>query len=349
MHRTSFAVASLLFSVASFAQTAQQSNGSIGSTLLGATGLTNGTKVTIQMLDSVTTPNLGATYNAQVSQAIIASSTNIPGGTPAVVKVVQNSGYPVTYSLALVSLTINGTPSQVSGGMPVLNKIGTAVNGASDALGTAVGNLFNKQKNQPKAPRPPAASVSGTRIYVPTNSAVMFTLTSGVPTQTAQGQPAAQPAAQPATTQPAMATQPAIATQPAMATPAATPTATAATAAPSSSTVVYAQVQYVLQGCQRQAPHIICNLTITNLRGGDLVMNGGGGAYYIDQSGNRVNAMMRSLANCVGFGPCQLLPNVAMASQWQFVDQNNVATKLVRLQIAENGVAVAQFSNVPVN
>jgi hypothetical protein len=335
MHRTSLAVAAVLLSATAAAQGAQpqQSNGSIGGTILGATGLTNGTKVTIQLLDSVTTLNLGATYNAQVSQALVGSSTNIAGGTPAVVKVVANSGYPATYSLALVSLTINGQPTAVSGGMPVLNKIGTAMNGAPDAVTAAVGNLFNKPaKNQPKAPPRPAASVSGTRIYVPTNSAVMFTLTSAVPTQAAQGQPAAG-----GTTN---ATQP---SQPATAAPA------GAAGAPSASTVVYAQVQYVLQGCQREAPHIICNLTITNLRGGDVIMNGAGGAYYIDQAGNRVNASMRSLANCVGWGACQLVPNVAMASQWQFIDQDNRATNLVRLQIAENGVPVAQFNGVPVN
>ncbi|HZS59664.1 MAG TPA: hypothetical protein VFA43_10365 [Gemmatimonadaceae bacterium] len=337
MRRTSSAVVvSLLLSAPTFAQAQQQqqqqqqSNGSIGGAILGATGLTNGTKVTIQMLDSVTTLNTGATYSAQVSQAIVGSSTNIPGGTPAVVKVVQNTGYPATYSLALVSLSINGTPTPVSGSMPVLNKIGTAVNGASDALGSAVGNLFNKQKNQPKAPRPPAASVAGVRIYVPVNSAVMFTLTSA-PMQSAQGQPAAGGATSVA--------------QPVQQTPAATGMNTA----PGSNTVTYLQVQYVLQGCTRQAPHIICNLTITNQRGGDIVMNGGGGAYYIDQAGNRVNAMMRSLANCVGFGPCQLVPGVAMASQWQFVDQDNLAKTLVRLEIHENGVAVAQFNNIPVN
>jgi hypothetical protein len=343
MYRTSSAVVSLLLSAAALAQAQQQqqSNGSIGGTLLGATGLTNGTKVTIQMLDSVTTLNLGATYNAQVSQAIVGSSTNIPGGTPAVVKVVQNSGYPATYSLALVSLSINGTPTAVTGGMPVLNKIGTAMNGASDALGSAVGNLFNKQKGQPKAPKPPAASVTGVRIYVPVNSAVLFTLTSGAPTQTAQGQPAAGGA--PGVAQPGQPAQPA--QQPGQPMPAATGT----TGAPGSSTVTYMQVQYVLQGCSRQAPHIICNLTITNQRGGDIMMNGGGGAYYIDQAGNRVNADMRSLANCVGFGACQLVPNIAMASQWQFIDQDNRATTLVRLQIHENGVPVAQFNNIPVN
>ena len=204
---------------------------------------------------------------------------------------------------------------------------GTAVNGASDALGSAVGNLFNKQKNQPKAPRPPAASVAGVHIYVPVNSAVMFTLTSA-PMQSAQGQPGATSVAQPVQQ---------------------TPAATGMNTAPGSNTVTYLQVQYVLQGCTRQAPHIICNLTITNQRGGDIVMNGGGGAYYIDQAGNRVNAMMRSLANCVGFGPCQLVPGVAMASQWQFVDQDNLAKTLVRLEIHENGVAVAQFNNIPVN
>jgi hypothetical protein len=332
MRRTSFAFASLFLTATAVAQTAQQSNGSIGSTVLGATGLTNGTKVTIQMLDSVTTLNLGATYNAQVSQALVGSSTNIPGGSPAVVKVVANTGYPATYSLALVSLTVNGQATAVSGGMPVLNKVGTAVNGAGDALGNAVGNIFNKQKNQPKAPPRPAAAVSGTRIYVPSNSAVIFTLTSAVPTQNAQGQPAA--GAAPGVAQPG---QPV--TQPAPGAP----------AAATSNTVVYAQVQYQLTGCQRQSPHIICNVTVTNQRGGDLMMNGAGGAYFIDQSGNRVMADMRSLANCVGWGACQLVPNIAMAGQWQFMDQDNHATMLVRLQIHENGVPVAQFNNVPVN
>ena len=332
MRRTSFAFASLFLTATAVAQTAQQSNGSIGSTVLGATGLTNGTKVTIQMLDSVTTLNLGATYNAQVSQALVGSSTNIPGGSPAVVKVVANTGYPATYSLALVSLTVNGQATAVSGGMPVLNKVGTAVNGAGDALGNAVGNIFNKQKNQPKAPPRPAAAVSGTRIYVPSNSAVIFTLTSAVPTQNAQGQPAA--GAAPGVAQPGQ--------------PVAQP-APGAPAAATSNTVVYAQVQYQLTGCQRQSPHIICNVTVTNQRGGDLIMNGAGGAYFIDQSGNRVMADMRSLANCVGWGACQLVPNIAMAGQWQFMDQDNHATQLVRLQIHENGVPVAQFNNVPIN
>jgi len=332
MRRTSFAFASLFLTATAVAQTAQQSNGSIGSTVLGATGLTNGTKVTIQMLDSVTTLNLGATYNAQVSQALVGSSTNIPGGSLAVVKVVANTGYPATYSLALVSLTVNGQATAVSGGMPVLNKVGTAVNGAGDALGNAVGNIFNKQKNQPKAPPRPAAAVSGTRIYVPSNSAVIFTLTSAVPTQNAQGQPAA--GAAPGVAQPGQ--------------PVAQP-APGAPAAATSNTVVYAQVQYQLTGCQRQSPHIICNVTVTNQRGGDLMMNGAGGAYFIDQSGNRVMADMRSLANCVGWGACQLVPNIAMAGQWQFMDQDNHATMLVRLQIHENGVPVAQFNNVPVN
>jgi hypothetical protein len=32
-----------------------------------------------------------------------------------------------------------------------------------------------------------------------------------------------------------------------------------------------------------------------------------------------------------------------------FMDQDNHATQLVRLQIHENGVPVAQFNNVPIN
>jgi hypothetical protein len=182
------------------------------------------------------------------------------------------------------------------------------------------------------SPRP-AAAVSGTRIYVPANSAVVFTLTSAVPTQTAQGQPAAGTA--PGVAQPRQ--------------PGVQPAAAGAPAATTSNTVVYYQIQYQLTGCQRQAPHIICNITVTNQRGGDIMLNGAGGAYYIDQSGNRVNADMRSLANCVGWGACQLVPNIAMAGQWQFMDQDNHATQLVRLQIHENGVPVAQFNSVPIN
>jgi hypothetical protein len=319
MNRPSYAVASLVLSLTS------------ASTLLSqGSVLANGTRVTIAMVDSITTLNLGASYSATVSMGL-PGSANVPQGSPAVVKVVQNTGYPATYSLQLASLNINGQTTAVSGGTPVLNAAGTAVNNASmnanNALGNAVNRMFGGGKSQPK----PAAnvnrtpSVSGTRIFVPAGSSVMFTLTSALPTQAAQGQPGA---AGPNGT--------------------AQPTGAAGANVAGSTTVVYEQIQYQLTGCQRQSPHIVCSVTVTNLRGGDAVLNGAGGAYYIDQSGNRVMASMRSLANCAGWGPCQLLPNIAMAGKWEFIDQDNHATTLVRLQIAEDAKPVAQFNQVPV-
>lgn len=320
MIRTSYALASLVLSFTS------------ASAALSQNPLANGTRVTIAMVDSITTLNLGASYSATVSMGL-PGSANVPQGSPAVVKVVQNTGYPVTYSLQLASLNINGQTTAVNGGSPVLNAAGTAINNAStnasNALGNAVNHMFGGKQPQAK----PAAnvnrtpSVSGTRIFVPSGSSVMFTLASALPAQTgqtAQGQPAA---AGPNNT---------------------TQTTSAGTVA-TSSTVVYEQIQYQLTGCQRQSPHIVCSVTVTNLRGGDAMLNGGGGAYYIDQSGNRVNASARSLANCAGWGWCQLLPNIAMAGKWEFVDQDNHATTLVRLQIAEDGKPVAQFNQVPVN
>lgn len=317
MIRTSYALASLVLSITS------------ASAALAQNPLANGTRVTVAMVDSITILNLGASYSATVSMGL-PGSANVPQGSPAVVKVVQNTGYPVTYSLQLAALNINGQTTAVNGGSPVLNAAGTAFNNASNNASNAVGNAVNRMFGGGKQAQPkPAAnvnrtpSVSGTRIFVPSGTSVMFTLAAPLPAQTAQGQPA--------TTNPTGATQ-----------------ATSAGAVATSSTVVYEQIQYQLGGCQRQSPHIVCSVTVTNLRGGDAMLNGAGGAYYIDQSGNRVNASMRSLANCAGWGPCQLLPNIAMAGKWEFVDQDNHALTLVRLQIAEDGKPVAQFNQVPV-
>jgi hypothetical protein len=333
MNRPSYALASLLLSLtsasAALSQTTQQtSSGSIGSSILGA-----GTRVTIAMVDSVTTVNVGASYTATVSMGL-PGSANVPQGSPAQVKVVQNTGYPATYSLQLTSLTINGQTTAVTGGAPILNAAGTAVNNATNSASNAVGNAMNRLLGGGKQPKAAATvkrtpAVTGTALYVPSGSSVIFTLTTALPaTQTAQGQPGA--AGTTGMVQP-----------------------TAATGAPggatTSATVVYEQIQYQLQGCQRQAPHIICSVTVTNLRGGDAMLNGAGGAYYIDQSGNRVNASMRTIANCAGWGPCQMLPNITMAGKWEFIDQDNHAQTLVRLQIAEDAKPVAQFTQVPVN
>jgi hypothetical protein len=117
--------------------------------------------------------------------------------------------------------------------------------------------------------------------------------------------------------------------------------------------VVYENVQYQLQSCQREAPHIVCQIQITNLGTADLELGGGEQTYYVDQSGDKEMATSRKIANCMGWGICQLLPGIAMAGRIEFMDQDGRATSLARLQLWENMVrigakAVAQFSNVPV-
>ena len=300
-----------------------------------------GTRVTVQMVDSVYTTSAATLHNATVTSAVNGTNLTVPAGAAAIVKVVANAGTPRTYSLALTSLAVNGQMMAVSGGSPSLSSIGAMTTSASDAVGSAVKGAVNAKGRKAPAPKPAAAktpSASGTTVYVPAGSDVAFVLAGSAAQSTAA---AAAPKTTPATATPT----PAAATTPAAPT---TPAAASTTPA-TSSTVVYENVQYQLQSCQREAPHIVCQIQITNQRGTDVKLNGAGGTYYVDQSGNKVNASARSIANCVGNAACQLLPNIAMAGRWEFIDADGHATTLTRLLIAENGKPVAQFTNVPIN
>jgi hypothetical protein len=199
-------------------------------------------------------------------------------------------------------------------------------------------------------------------VYVPAGSEVQFVIAQSPQTATAGGTAApaaatntvpAQPSATATNTVPAQ--PPATATSTVPAQPSATATSTvpaqpsATASTPGSSTVVYENIQYQLQNCQREAPHIICQVQITNLGGADAYLVGGQGTYYFDQAGNKVGASNRAIANCAGWGRCQLPPGIAMAGRFEFLDVQGHATQLVRLQIVQSAKAVAQFTQVPVN
>jgi hypothetical protein len=121
-----------------------------------------------------------------------------------------------------------------------------------------------------------------------------------------------------------------------------------ASATTTGSAVLYENIQYELQSCAREAPHIVCTLQITNLNATDARLGGGSASYFIDQSGNRVGASNRSIANCVGWRACELVPNLATAARFEFLDQGSASTTLTRLLIVQNGKPVAQFTNVAV-
>jgi hypothetical protein len=251
-------------------------------------------------------------------------------------RLIQNvSTNPHTWTLELTLLAVNGQAVPVSGGSPILQLVGSipgAVSGtASNALNGILGRAGAKQQKSTPSTQNVMPAVSGTRVFVPAGSDVTFVVAQNTQqTQSVQTTQVGQ------TTQPGQTTQSMQTTQPGQTTPS------------SNTTVVYENIQYQLQSCQREAPHIICQIQITNLGSADAYLNGGQGSYYVDQAGNKVGASFRKIANCAGWGNCQLLPGVAMAGRFEFMDQEGHSTQLVRLLIGENGKAVAQFAGVPV-
>ncbi len=231
------------------------------------------------------------------------------------------------------------------------------MNSGANALQKRLGGLFGRgqpQSNQSSAAIVP--SVAGPRVYSPAGSEVTFLVAQpGGTGAVAQTQTAAAGPA-PAGVAPLGVTATAVqlaglttaGTAPTGVAPTASTPGIAQPATASAATVVYENMQYTLQGCQRQAPHVICQIKFTNLGATDRFLAGGRSTYYVDQAGNRVNTSLRMIANCGGFGPCQLLPGIAMAGRFEFLDEGGTATQLVRLQIEEDNKAVAQFTNVPV-
>ena len=109
---------------------------------------------------------------------------------------------------------------------------------------------------------------------------------------------------------------------------------------------MWENIQYQLDGCKRQAPHSVCTVKITNLGASDATLIGGK-TYYVDQAGDRVGVAEQKVANC-NLGRCDALPNLTMAGQFIFNDEDGQASELVRLQLANHRGAVAQFTHVPV-
>jgi len=314
-----------------------QLSGTAGSALAGA-------GITVHMPVAADSTKPPFQYNATVKNQVTGQGLVVPAGAPALVKMYRNPGNPPTFALSLVSLTVNGQTIAVSGGSPSFSYIGAVAGAATSAVSSTIGGILNRGA-KPAAPKPVAVTpaVSGSRVFVPAGSDVTFAIAQTP--QTAQtSQPGQTPPPAPGSTPPPA---PGSTPPPAPSTNS-TPPQQQSTV-PGSTTVVYENIQYVLQGCKRQAPHIICNIQITNQRAADAWLSRGQGSYYVDQAGNRVGASNRGIANCGGWANCQLLPGIAMAGRFEFVDEEGHATTLKRLSIEQSGKAVAQFTDVPVN
>jgi hypothetical protein len=345
-----FCVLAVIAGFASLALSQTAPAGSNGSQGVGQGALNQvrgfaggGTRVTVHIIDAVdSTRPANGQFRGTVKNAVALGTLEVPAGANAVVKLV-NGGAAGMWTVALTSVTAGGQAVAVTGGSPSLGAGSVTASAASAVQNKLSGLLGRSPKTQP-ATTPLTPSVAGTRVYLPAGSEVVFSVAASASAAvpgTAQTAGTQQIAVAPAAVAPAAAAPPP-GSQPAAAQPVATQ------AGPGAGTVVYENIQYQLQGCQHQAPHIICQIQITNLRASDAFLNGGQGSYYVDQAGNKVGTSMRAIANCAGFGRCQLLPGVAMAGRFEFVDEDGHATQLIRLQIQLSGKAVAQFTNVPV-
>jgi hypothetical protein len=260
------------------------------------------------------------------------------------VRLVPNgTGNSRTWTLLLVSVTANGQTISVNGASPSFDAMGTAVGAATTKANAVISGIRLPGQKQPPPPKQAATpavtpSLAGARIYVPGGSDVRFALANPTSTQTGGGAANGGGAS-------TVGNSTGGGTPPPPPPPQPVPPQQQAAG---SSTVTYENIQYTLQGCQKQAPHIICSIQITNLGATDTRLSGGQGSYYFDQLGNRVSASARSIANCAGWGWCQLPPGIAMAGKFEFTDEDGRATTLVRLQINQTGKEVARFTQVPV-
>jgi hypothetical protein len=345
MKSVTFCMIFVLVATCCWAQAGQSAANQVGSTVIPA-----GTTITVHLTNIIDSSKPGnGQFAGVVKNAVTAGSFQIPAQSPALVKLIPSgTGNPRTWTLSLVSVTANGQTTLVNGSSPSFDVIGSVVGGATNTavktLGGALGGLGIKQPKAPPQPPAPVPAATGTRVYVPANSDVRFVVANATPPNQAGGASSGQQVSGGAAT-PAASGQ----TVPGQTQPTANqPAQTGQQQSAGSSTVVYENIQYTLQQCQKQAPHIICSFQITNLGGTDAKLGFGQGSYYIDQAGNRVNVSARSIANCAGFGWCQLLPGVAMAGKFEFTDEDGHATTLVRLQIEQNRKPVAQFTQVAI-
>jgi hypothetical protein len=322
--------------------------------MLAAGPLASGqTTVPVQVLQNIDSSK--AVNGARFSGKFVSAVTTPQGGTVAAGTVA---------SLALTETSVAGvstwTLSLVSPVTGSAVSVGAAAANAASKVGKQLGALGipgpagRKAQAAPVAARP--VSTGGTSVYVPANTQVSFALTQPAPNPAATAAPVAAPtvapvAAAPASRGPAVA--PVAATTGIPAATAGSPAASGAgragaPAATGSSTVVWGNVQYVLQSCQRQAPHITCSVQVTNLAGGDVALSTNRNTYFIDQSGNRVQLSAASVANCNLIGRCLALSGLPMSATYVFLDQDSKSTQLVRLLLVTQAGGSVQFSNVTV-
>ena len=313
----------------------------------------NSHMVTVQVLQAIdsTKAAVGTQFAGKFVGAVTTpQGTTLPAGTPAVLALQQTTG---GVTLALVS-PVAGTEASAGAALGAASNVGSQIGNQLSGLGLGG---FGKKK---AAPANSSTAAAG-RVNIAANAQVRFLVASAntnataAPTQVSQSQ-----------AQPSSLAAPQNVNQPVATTPAAAPVVPASTlpnngtaragASPTptpgqagSSTVTWGGVQYVLQGCQRQAPHILCQVQMTNLNAGDANLQTNRQSYFVDQSGNRVALNGASVANCnlAGQGGCLALSNLPMIGSFEFIDQDSKSLTLVRLQI-QTRTGPVQFTNVAV-
>jgi len=275
----------------------------------------------------------GRTYNATVVSATTVAGVTVPQGSHAITTLLQSGN---GWTLSLSSIAANGQSIPISNSVPSIS--GGKISGAlQNAMGGNFGNPFSKAGKKAAASNGPQVAASGARVYIPANTPVAFAVTAA--NQNRQNQ---APVNQPTAVQ-----TPATPTTPVNPTTPVTPQQQPSQPSAGNTTVVFGNIKYQLTGCHREAPHIVCELQVTNLGAVDAALMGSGRTYFIDQSGNRGAINSASIANC-NLGRCEMLPNIGMKARYIFMDDTGESRTLVRLQIFSGNSAVAQFTNVAV-
>jgi hypothetical protein len=308
-----------------------------------------------QAIDS-TRAAAGTSFTGKVVNAVNAGGQSIQAGATATLTLTQTTVPGVSTGIWSLALTapVSARCLGSSGG--------SGVGGYLGGLGIPSGfGGFGRKKAQNNTSSSSAntanntVQTSGTKVFVPANTTIQCTMAQGgapvTTSSTGVNQPRVAPVnqGQPAAVLPAATAAP---------TPSSPQNAFGrnrnqvqpgnAPGQQTSSTVVWDNVQYALQGCHRQAPHIVCEVQITNLATADATLTANGASYYVDQIGNKVQLNNATVANCSLLRGCLAINGIAMPGKFVFLDENSQATTLVRLQIQARGGPI-QFSNVPVN
>lgn len=319
------------------AQATQTQSGGFG----GLGNILGGGKTTVSItFNTVIDSNLGArVYSGSVVNGTTINGVSVPQGSTAMA-MVQQSGN--TWTLKLVSIAASGQSIQITNSTPNLTagKLTNILNGGG------LGGIFGGGNKKGSTQAGPATSASGARVYIPVNTPVGFV---GITTSNQQTQPQQQATSNPPASQNPDAKQvgatPQLVGGQNYTQPGAQQSIQAAQ--PGNSTVVFNNVQYQLTGCHREAPHIVCELQVTNQGAVDALLFGSGRTGFVDQSGNTGHFESARIANCE-LGQCAMLPGIQMKARYVFMDDTGESRTLHRLNIFSRNEAVAQFSDVPV-